>query len=293
VRDIPKKIVGVDEIEILVIDDGSEDKTIEIAKQIKVAHIVRNIKNRGLAYSFHLGIDACLRLGADIIINTDGDNQYKGNDIPKLIDPILKGKADIVIGNRQTDRIEHFSPIKKRLQKLGSFVVNKLSRTDVPDVVSGFRAFTREAAMRINITSTFSYTIETIIQAGKNNLSIASVPIRVNPKTRKSRLFKNVPNFLEQCLKTMIRTYAMYNPLRVFCFIGSIFFIGGLFPSSRFLYFYLIGDGAGHVQSLILSSILLIVGFQIFMIGLLADVISCNRKLIEETLLRVKKIEMR
>lgn len=290
-RDIPKQIEGVDEIETLVIDDGSTDKTVEVAKEIGIDHIVRNTCNKGLAQTFLIGLDASLRLGADIIVNTDGDNQYKGQDIPKLISPILKNEADMVIGDRDTDNIPHFSPTKKKLQKLGSLVVRILSKTDVPDAVSGFRAFSREAAMQLNIVSSFSYTIETVIQAGKKNLAIANVPIRTNPKFRESRLFQSIPKFLEHSLITMIRTYSMYKPLRVFFYIGCLCVIGGLIPSIRFLFYYFMGKGGGHIQSLILAAILFIIGFQVFMIGLVADIISFNRKLIEETLMRVRRME--
>jgi glycosyltransferase involved in cell wall biosynthesis len=238
-----------------------------------------------------VGLDASLRLGADIIVNTDGDNQYKGRDIPKLIAPILKGQADIVIGDRQTEKIPHFSSTKKKLQKFGSFVVRILSKTDVPDAVSGFRAFSREAAMQMNIVSAFSYTIETVIQAGKKDLAVTNVPVGTNPKTRESRLFQSIPKFLEHSLTTMIRTYAMYKPLRLFFYIGCFCVIGGLIPSIRFLFYYFMGHGSGHIQSLILAAILFIIGFQVFMIGLVADVISFNRKLIEETLLRVRRME--
>jgi len=291
VRDIPRLIEGIDEVEILVIDDGSTDKTIEVAKSAGVDHIVKNTCNKGLARTFLVGLDASLRLGADIIVNTDGDNQYKGQDIPKLIAPILKGQADIVIGNRQTDKIPHFSSTKKKLQKFGSFVVRILSKTDVPDAVSGFRAFSREAAMQMNIVSYFSYTIETVIQAGKKDLAVTNVPVGTNPKTRESRLFQSIPKFLEHSLTTMIRTYAMYKPLRLFFYIGCLCVFGGLIPSIRFLFYYFMGEGGGHIQSLILAAILFIIGFQVFMIGLVADVISFNRKLIEETLLRVRRME--
>ena len=291
VRDIPRLIEGIDEVEILVIDDGSTDKTIEVAKAAGVDHIVKNTCNKGLARTFLVGLDASLRLGADIIVNTDGDNQYKGQDIPKLIAPILKGQADIVIGDRQTDKIPHFSSTKKKLQKFGSFVVRILSKTDVPDAVSGFRAFSRDAAMQMNIVSYFSYTIETVIQAGKKDLAVTNVPIGTNPKTRESRLFQSIPKFLEHSLTTMIRTYAMYKPLRFFFYIGCLCVFGGLIPSIRFVFYYFIGEGSGHIQSLILAAILFIIGFQVFMIGLVADVISFNRKLIEETLLRVRRVE--
>ncbi|MCK5606474.1 glycosyltransferase family 2 protein, partial [Candidatus Pacearchaeota archaeon] len=274
VRDIPRKIDCVDKVEILIIDDGSTDKTVEVAKEIGVDHIVKNICNKGLARTFLAGLDASLRLGADIIVNTDGDNQYKGQDIPKLVSPILAGEADIVIGDRQTDQISHFSPIKKKLQKFGSFVVRLISETDVADAVSGFRAFSRKAAMQMNIVSPYSYTIETVIQAGKKHLAVTSVPIGTNPETRESRLFKSVPKFLERSITTIIRMYTMYQPLRVFFYIGCLFILCGLIPSTRFLIYYIMGKGSGHIQSLILAAILFVVGFQVLIIGLVADVIS-------------------
>lgn len=292
VKDIPRQIEGIEQVEILIINDGSKDKTVEVAKAIGVDHIVKNTCNKGLARTFLVGLDASLRLGADIIVNTDGDNQYKGEHISRLIAPILKGQADIVIGDRQTDTIPHFSPTKKKLQKLGSLVVRILSKTDVPDAVSGFRAFSREAALQMNIVSSFSYTIETVIQAGKKDLAIANVPIGTNPKTRESTLFKSIPKFLEHSATTMIRMYTMYQPLKVFFYIGCLCILVGLVPSIRFLIYYLMGQGGGHIQSLILAAILFIVGFQVLMMGLVADVISFNRKLIEETLLRVRRIEL-
>lgn len=291
VGDIPRQIKGIDELKILVIDDGSTDNTIEAARQAGVDYIVKNRGNKGLARTFWKGFDACLKLGADIIVNTDGDNQYHGRDIPKLIIPILEQQADIVVGDRQTNTIAHFSPLKKKLQSVGSFVVRLLSGTQIPDTVSGFRAFTREAAMQLNIVSPFSYTIETVIQAGKKDFVITSVPIGTNPKTRESRLFKSVPDFIERSLTTMLRMYTMYQPFRVFVYIGVLLMAAGIIPAVRFLYFYLGGNGSGHVQSLILSTILFISGFQSFLIGLLADVIGFNRKLIEEALWRVKQIE--
>ncbi|MBC2716528.1 MAG: glycosyltransferase family 2 protein [Desulfobacteraceae bacterium] len=292
VRDIPREIEGIDTVEILVIDDGSSDLTIKVAQELGVDHIVRNKGNKGLAFSFITGIEASLRLGADIIVNTDGDNQYKGSYIPKLITPILSGEADIVVGDRKTDAIEHFSFIKKQFQKLGSRVVRMLSNTDVPDAVSGFRAFSRDAAMQLNIVSEYSYTVETIIQAGKKQLCVKSLQIGTNPKTRESRLMKSVPRFVLNQLNTMVRMYTMFKPLRVFFFIGCLCIILGLIPSVRYLYFFLEGDSAGHIQSLIFAAIMFIVGFQVIILGLLGDVISFNRKLIEETLLRVRRIEL-
>ncbi len=292
VRDIPRDIEGIDTVEILVIDDGSTDRTVEVARELGVDHIVCNKGNKGLAYSFITGIEAALRAGADIIVNTDGDNQYKGGNIPELINPILNGEADIVVGDRKTDNIKHFSFLKKILQKTGSYVVRRLSNTDIPDAVSGFRAFSRTAAMQLNIVSEYSYTVETIIQAGKKQLSITSKPVGTNPKTRESRLMKSIPIFVLNQFNTMIRMYTMFKPLRAFFFIGCICIIGGLIPTVRFLYFYFAGEGAGHIQSLIFAAVLFIIGFQVLVLGLLGDVISFNRKLIEETLLRVKRIEL-
>jgi glycosyltransferase involved in cell wall biosynthesis len=291
-RDIPREIEGVDETEILIVDDGSTDRTLEVAKELGVDHIVRNTCNKGLARTFFVGLDACLRLGADIIVNTDGDNQYKGEDIPKLIAPILAGKYDIVVGDRQTDKIPHFSSTKKKLQKIGSFVVRKLSETKTPDAVSGFRAFSRDAAMQLNVVSPHSYTIETIIQAGKKHFAVGSVPIGTNPATRKSRLFDSIPHFLERSISTIIRVYSMYQPLRVFFIIGCICILAGLIPSVRFLIKYLKIGGTGHIQSLILASIMLFAGFLAMMIAIIGDLISFNRKLIEEVLYRVRAIEM-
>jgi glycosyltransferase involved in cell wall biosynthesis len=292
IKDIPRQIDGIDQVEILIIDDGSTDKTADVAREIGADHVVRNRCNKGLARTFLAGLDASLRLGADIIVNTDGDNQYRGRDISKLVAPILKGEADMVIGDRQTDSIPEFSTSKRKLQKLGSFVVRVLSGTNVTDAVSGFRAFSREAAMQMNIVSPYSYTIETLIQAGKKHLAVTSIPVETNPKTRESRLFKSTPKFLERSVTTIIRMYTMYQPLRVFFYIGCLCILGGLIPSVRFLIYYLTGHGQGHIQSLILAAILFIVGFQVLMIGLVADVISSNRRLIEETLYRVRHIEL-
>jgi glycosyltransferase involved in cell wall biosynthesis len=292
VADIPRQIPGVDQVEVLVIDDGSRDRTVEVAREIGVDHIVRNKRNVGLARTFRKGLDACLVRGADIIVNTDGDNQYAGADIPKLIQPILEHRADMVIGDRETHKIPHFSPVKKFLQYLGSGVVRKLAGIWVPDTVSGFRAFSREAAIRLNVVSSFSYTIETVIQAGKRQLMVESVPIRTNPKTRESRLFKSIPHFVQNSLGTMVRMYAMYQPLRVFFYLGALLTSIGMLPIIRFLFFYFAGTGGGHIQSLLLGSVLIILGFIAFMIGLVVDLISFNRQLLEMTLERVRRLEL-
>jgi glycosyltransferase involved in cell wall biosynthesis len=291
VADIPRTIEGVDAVEILIIDDGSSDSTIPLALQVGVDHIVQHKNNKGLARAFRSGVEAALALGADIIVNTDGDNQYAGGDIPKLVRPILDGKADIVVGDRQTDAIAHFSPLKKRLQNLGSGVVRLLSGTEVPDTVSGFRALSREAAMQINIVSPFSYTIEMLIQAGRKNMAIATVPIDTNAPTRDSRLFKSVPNFVQRSLSTMLRMYSMYQPLRTFMLIGGALSFVGMIPIARFLYFYLVDSGQGHVQSLVLGGVLLMIGLTTFLIGLVADLIGFNRQLIEMTLEKVRYLE--
>lgn len=292
VADIPRRIPGVEKVEILIVDDGSTDRTIEVAREIGVDHIIRHRNTKGLARAFRTGIDSCLRRDADIIVNTDGDNQYCGADIPKLIAPILEGRADIVVGDRQTHTIAHFSPFKKFLQKAGSAVIRRLSNTGVPDAVSGFRAISREAALHMNIVSPFSYTIEMLIQAGRKYMSVESVPIRTNPKTRDSRLFRSIPKFLERSLTTMVRMYTMYRPLKMFFAIGLLLSLAGAAPVVRFLYFYFSGDGGGHIQSLLLGAVLLIIGFVTFMIGLVADLISFNRQLIEITLEKVRRIEL-
>jgi glycosyltransferase involved in cell wall biosynthesis len=292
IADIPRQIDGIDQVELLVIDDGSTDRTVEIASRLGVEHIIQNKENLGLARTFRKGIEECLKRGADIIVNTDGDNQYYGGDIPKLVAPIVQDKADIVVGDRQTSTISHFSPFKKLLQKLGSATVRKLSGTDIPDTVSGFRAFSREAAIRINIVSSFSYTIETIIQAGKKHMAIASVPVRTNAKTRESRLFKSIPAFIERQLSSMIRMYAMYQPLRFFAYIGLTITVIGLIVVARFLIYYFLGNGSGHIQSLLLGSVILLMGFITFVMAILADLINFNRQLLETTLEKVRRIEL-
>ena len=292
IKDIPRRIEGIDAVELLVIDDGSTDRTAEVAGKMGVDHIVRFAQTKGLAKGFMAGIDACLMLGADIIVNTDADNQYRGEDIPKLIRPILEGKADMVIGTRQIDEIEEFSYAKKKLQRLGSWLVRTISETEVPDTTSGFRAYSREAALRLNVISDFTYTLETVIQAGKKRIALDSVPIGRNDRIRPSRLFSGTWEYLKKSAATILRIYAMFEPLKTFSLIGGAVFSVGFLLSLRFLYFYVTGVGGGHVQSLILAAILLIVGFQIVMIGLVADIISANRRLIEDTLYRIRKLEL-
>ena len=292
VRDIPRDVAGFDRVEILVVDDGSSDRTVAVARELGVDHIVRHRRNRGLARSFRSGLDAALKAGADVIVNTDGDNQYCGADIAKLVEPIRDGRAEVVIGDRQTHTVAHFSRRKKLLQKLGSWVVRKLSGLDVPDAVSGFRAISREAALQLNILSSFSYTIEMLIQVGRKRIAYASVPIRTNPKTRDSRLFRSIGQFIERSVTTMLRIYAMYQPLRVFSAIGVVLVLAGVVPIVRFLVFYLAGQGDGHVQSLVLGGALLVIGFITFLIGLLADLVSYNRQLLEITLEKVRRLEL-
>ncbi|MBN2412346.1 glycosyltransferase family 2 protein [candidate division KSB1 bacterium] len=289
--DLPRKIDGIDSIEILIIDDGSTDNTVKVARELGVNYIVSFPQNKGLAKVFNSGIDACLKLGADIIVNTDADNQYCGDDIEKLIHPIIKGDAEIVIGDRNTGEIEHFSWIKKKLQRYGSWVVRHLSDTDIPDATSGFRAFSREAALQMNVVTRFTYTLETIIQAGKKNLAVSHVPIRTNEKLRESKLFKSNWQYIKRSVSTILRIYTMYEPFKMFSYIGGGFFLAGFLIGLRFLFYYLFVSGAGHIQSLILAAVLLIVGFQIFVIGLLADIIGSNRQLIENILYRIRKIE--
>ena len=288
-RDIPRHISGVDQVEILVIDDGSTDQTSQVARECGVEHVVRFKVNQGLARGFMVGLQTALHLGADIIVNTDADNQYSGGDIPKLIQPILEGRADVVIGDREVESIRHFSTTKKFLQRVGSWVVRVASGTRIPDAPSGFRAFSREAALRTNIVSGYTYTLETIIQAGHNRLAIAHVPVRTNPKTRESRLISNIWKYIWISASTIIRTYAMYQPLRFFSTIGVIIFTIGLIISARYIYYMSIGEGAGHIQSLILAAVLMMLGFQTIVIGLISDLIAANRRLSEEIVYRLRK----
>ena len=282
--DLPQKIEGVDVIEYLIIDDGSTDKTVQVAKSLGVHHIVSFAQNRGLASAFEAGIQRCIKEGADIIVNTDGDNQYCGADIKVLIQPILAGKADIVIGDRQTSKIAHFSKLKRMLQWLGTYVTNKLASTNIDDAVSGFRAFSREAACNLNILTKFSYTTESLIQLGHKGFAIASVPIRTNDKLRVSRLFKSIPHFLTNQISTIIRVYSHYRALKIFTLIGLLLTLPGILGIVRFIYYYLTSSGSGKIQSLLISVMLILIGVVVILVGILADMISNNRKLIEKVL---------
>lgn len=288
---LPKQIDGISQIEYLIINDGSKDRTVEVAKELGIHHIVDMMNNRGLAKGFMAGIQACLRLGADIIVNTDGDNQYSGHDIEKLVKPILEKRAEIVIGDRETDSINHFSPLKKKLQKLGSSVVRKASNTNVMDTTSGFRAYSRDAAMKLNVVSEYTYTLETIIEAGHRKLAIENVAIGTNEKLRDSRLFKSMWGYIKKSAITITCTYTMMKPLRVFLRIGFIFAVLGIGIGARFIYFLLNGQGNGHTQSLILSSMCIVVGVQSIFFAFIADAIAANRKINDELLYRIKKIE--
>jgi glycosyltransferase involved in cell wall biosynthesis len=293
VAGIPKNVPGFKEVEILVVDDGSTDGTVRVARELGVDHIVCHRTNQGLARAFRTGLDVALSLDADVIVNTDGDHQYPGDEIPRLTQPIVEGTADIVVGDRRTETIEHFSPLKKRLQALGSRVVRALSGTTVPDAVSGFRAISREAALHLNILSPFSYTIEMLIQAGSKQLSVVSVPIHTNPSTRRSRLARSTAHFISRSVTTMARIYSMYRPLRTFFWVGVTVGLVGVLPIVRFLYLWSIGEGAGHIQSLVLGGVLVMVGFMTLLIGLVADLIGFNRQLIELTLEKVRRLELR
>lgn len=290
VSTLPRQIAGIDEIETLIVDDGSSDETVEAAHAAGVNHIVRLTRHRGLAAAFKAGLDASLHVGADIVVNTDADNQYRGEDIECLLQPILTHKADMVIGDRGVATLENFSPLKRSLQMLGSRVIARASGMEIPDATSGFRALTREAALRTMVLSDYSYTLETLIQAGAHKMAITYVPVRTNPQSRPSRLMKGITDYLLNSSVTILRSYTMYRPLRVFTIIGMVAILAGLALAGRYLYFMALGQGAGHLQSVILAAVLLIVGFQIWLIGLLADLISFNRKILEEILYSLRKI---
>ncbi len=290
--DLPRAIDGIDEVEWLVIDDGSSDRTVEVARAGGVSHIVRLTNNKGLAAAFQAGLDASLKLGADIVVNTDADNQYRGADIPKLVAPILAGNADMVIGDRETDQIEHFSPLKKRLQRFGSAVVRRASNTNVPDTTSGFRAYNREAALQMSVVSKFTYTLESIIQAGKQTVAIDHVPIRTNPKTRESRLFPSMWAYVRRNSASIFRIYALYEPLRVFTAAAIVVALLSAVIWARFLWFFFSGEGEGHIQSLILGSTLFLVAVQFAALGVLGDILAGSRVIQQRILERVRRVEL-
>ncbi len=291
--DLPAAIPGIDSIQTVVVDDGSTDDTAQLARQLGVIHVVRHTGNKGLARAFQTGLDTSLWLGADIIVNTDGDNQYPGRFISALVQPMLDGTADIVIGNRQTDTVEHFTPAKRRLQNWGSWVVRVASGTAVPDAPSGFRAYSREAALRLHVLTDYTYTLETIIQAGKKGLRVASVPVEVNPVARQSRLIKNNWSYVKRSAATILRLYTFYEPLRTFFYLSLPFFVAGLSLLGRFAYFYLIGDRgtARYIQSVFIGGTAVVIGVLIATLGLLADLSATNRRLMEELLYRLRKRE--
>ena len=290
--DLPVALPGVDEVEWLVVDDGSSDRTVEVARENGVHHIVRLTNNKGLAAGFQAGLDACLKLGADIVVNTDADNQYQGGDIEKLIQPILAGRADMVVGDREVESIEHFSPLKKRLQALGSAVVRRASDTEVPDTTSGFRAYNREAALQMQVISKFTYTLETIIQAGKVLVAVDHVPIGTNPKTRESRLFPSMWAYVRRNGVAIFRVYSMYEPLRVFLMAAAVVGLPALLIFARFFYFFAQGEGSGHVQSLIFGAVLFLAAVQLAGLAVVGDILAGSRVLQQRTLERVRRIEL-
>jgi glycosyltransferase involved in cell wall biosynthesis len=291
VKDLPLQIPGIDVIECMVIDDGSTDETAQVATNLNVDHIIRLPKHRGLAAAFVAGLEASIARGADVIVNTDADNQYRAEDIPRLLEPILEGRADLVVGDRAIATHTEFSPIKRLLQRLGSKVIQFASGVETPDATSGFRAISREAALRTIVLNEYSYTLETLIQAGARRMAVEYVPVRTNPQSRPSRLMRNLSHYITHSTTTIVRAYTMYRPLRVFAILGMLLLLAGFVLSVRYLYFFVIGQGAGHVQSVILAGVLLIVGFQVLLIGLLADLVGFNRRILEEVLFRLRKTE--
>jgi glycosyltransferase involved in cell wall biosynthesis len=290
--DIPKEIPGIDSVEIVIIDDGCTDRTVEVARELGVQHVLRFAANRGLGHAFAAGIDYCLQAGADIIVNTDGDNQYYGGDIPKLVAPILAGKAELVIGDREPGKVEHFSPLKKTLQLVGSRVISRLAGLDVPDVASGFKAYSREAAMRLAVSTDFDHTVDHVIQAGRKRIPTLSVPIRTNDKLRESRLFSNVSQFILRSLQIAVRVYSTYGAMAIFSAAGVATIMAGVALGARFLYFFLFADSSDlHVQSLILAAILMLAGFQMVLTGIVADLISSSRGVLEDVSYRLRRME--
>jgi glycosyltransferase involved in cell wall biosynthesis len=292
-RDLPREVPGFDTVEWLLIDDGSTDRTIEVAREHGVDHVVRLTNNKGLAQAFQAGLDASLKLGADVIVNTDADNQYSAADIPKLVAPIVRGEADLVIGDREVQTIDHFSPVKKLLQRLGSWVVRRASNTTVPDTTSGFRAYNREAALQMQVVSRFTYTLETIIQAGKMLVAIDHVPIRTNPKMRDSRLFKSISSYVRTNAASIFRIYTQYEPLRVFLVAAALVALVAAVVWGRFMVLFIQGDGAGHIQSVVLGAMLFVVAVQLAALGIIGDLLAANRILIQRTLERTRRIELK
>ena len=292
VQALPKELPGIDEIEILVVDDGSTDGTADVAETLGVHNVVRMPRHTGLAGAFVVGLEYCLKNGADLIVNTDADNQYNAEDIQLLVEPIITGQADIVVGDRGIAELQSFSTSKRLLQRFGSWVIAQASGADTPDATSGFRAISRKAALRTLVLSEYSYTLETLIQAGARRMKVAYVPVQTNPQTRSSRLMRSMPHYIANSSTTIMRAYTMYRPLRVFTILAGFIILGGLALGLRFTYYFIIGRGAGHVQSLILAAVLLIVGFQVLLIGLLADLIGFNRQILEELLYRFRRSEL-
>ncbi|HEY3187197.1 MAG TPA: glycosyltransferase family 2 protein [Solirubrobacteraceae bacterium] len=290
--DLPRHVEGIDAVEWLIIDDGSTDRTVEVARAHGVDHIVRLTNNKGLAAGFQAGLDACLKLGADVIVNTDADNQYSAADIPRLVAPILEGRADMVVGDRRTDDIEHFSPLKKRLQRAGSWVVRQASNTDVPDTTSGFRAYNREAAMQMAVVSKYTYTLETIIQAGKLLVATEHVPIATNVKTRESRLFPSIWSYVRRNAVSIARIYAQYEPLKVFMSLAAFVALGGAIAWGRFFIAFVTGNGAGHVQSLILGAVLFNAAVVLAALGVIGDLLYGQRIMVQRIFERVRRIEL-
>ena len=286
--DLPRSVPGFDEVEWLVVDDGSTDETRRAARDHGVDHVVGHTSNQGLARAFMTGLDACLQQGADVIVNTDADNQYKAAGIPALVAPVLDGSADIVVGERPIRIIRHFSPVKKALQKLGSWAVRMASKTAIPDAPSGFRAISRAAAQRLVVFSDYTYTLETIIQAGHKNIAITSVPVEVNEELRPSRLVTSVRAYVTRSIVTIVRVFIIYRPFRFFSTLAAVCFLAGFAIGVRFMVFYLSGDGSGHVQSLLLATLLMGAGFQLFVVAFVADLLAANRKLLEELLYRAR-----
>ena len=290
-NDLPEYLEGIDEIEYLIINDGSCDATVEVAKKWGVHHIINFSQNKGLAKGFMAGLDGCLRNGADIIVNTDADNQYCAEDIQALIQPILDGRADMVVGARPIDDTEHFSYMKKKLQHIGSWAVRRASNTDIPDAPSGFRAMTRDTAMRINVVNDYTYTLETIVQAGREKIAVTSVPVHTNPQTRPSRLFNGVWAYVKKSIVIILRAYMMYQPLKAFTYISILPILTGFLIGLRFIYYLIVQGGGGHVQSLILACTLIIIGFLTFMIGLVSDLMASNRRILADTQYHVRRME--